>query len=459
MTLSPRMKKRLSRLAAICTWIVVWEVASLLVDSDLLLASPIATALRLAALVVTPGFWSIVLFSLVRIFLGFALGFVAALLLAGLAHAHPAVGTLMAPALQALKSTPLVCVIVLLLMWVGPRQVSLIAVFLVVFPAMYFSAAEALDALDAGVGEMLACFRVSRWRRFLAHVWPGMLPFLRASAENVCGMSWKAGVAAELIGAPLGSIGERIYQSKILLETADLFSWTLVVILFAWLSGRLFLRLLDASGAWALSHAVPHKAPAGDAPAMGSGEPRLEDAEIGYPGKVVAGPLDLDLAPSSRSMLTAASGAGKTTLLRSLAGLLPLVSGRCDGTGRVSMVFQEARLVGGLSVRDNVLLTAAGALGPDEADGLLGELVPDIDPATSPAELSGGQRRRVELARALAAPSDCVFLDEPFAALDDDAHERACSFVLRHLGGRTLLVASHDGRDAERLGARELEIG
>lgn len=61
------------------------------------------------------------------------------------------------------------------------------------------------------------------------------------------GLCWKSGVAAEVIGIPNGSIGEKLYSSKIYLETADLFAWTITVILCSLLCEKLFLLLTDAA--------------------------------------------------------------------------------------------------------------------------------------------------------------------------------------------------------------------
>ena len=119
---------------------------------------------------------------------------------------------------------------VLLLIWVGSREVSGIAVFLMAFPALYLATVEGLGQVDEKLGQMLSVFGVGPVRRLLAHTWPSLLPYLVATSRNACGMAWKAGVAAELIGTPLGSMGERIYQAKILLETADLFAWTVIVV-------------------------------------------------------------------------------------------------------------------------------------------------------------------------------------------------------------------------------------
>ena len=71
--------------------------------------------------------------------------------------------------------------------------------------------------------------------------------------------------------------------------------------------------------------------------------------------------------------------------------------------------------------------------------------------------LSGGQRRRVEIVRALAHPSQAVLLDEPFAALDRASRRQVAALADRLLAGRTLLVASHDPEDARLLGATRVE--
>lgn len=240
------------RLAPVALWVCVWQVASLVVGSGILLAGPVDTVARLASLLGDASFLSTVGFSLVRIVVGFALGFAGAVALAFAGARWGVVRTIFSPALSVLKSVPIVCVIVLLLMWVGAGSVSAVAVFLAVFPAVFFSCSEALDNVDAKTGEMLEVFGVPRVRRLLAHVWPEVLPYLVGTSRNVCGMAWKAGVAAELIGSPMGSIGERIYQSKLLLETADLFAWTIVIVVMSWLCERAFVAVLARTGSWAL---------------------------------------------------------------------------------------------------------------------------------------------------------------------------------------------------------------
>lgn len=451
----------LRRAGAVAFWLLVWQLASMAVGSELLLAGPAAVLVRLAQLVPTAAFWSTVGFSLARIAAGFAAAFVLGLLLGLAAHRWHALAELLAPAVSFLKSVPIVCVIVLLLMWVGSVRVSAIAVFLAVFPAIYFSVLEGRAAASPGLGELLRVMGVPGWRRFLADTWQQLLPYLVATCRNACGMAWKAGVAAELIGSPRGSMGERIYQAKLLLETGDLFAWTIVVVALSWACEKAFLALLRATGGWALAASVPRPAAVQRkqvAPAPAG--ILLDNVTLGYDGAPVA-TCNLALAPGSRTVLADPSGAGKTTLVRTVCGLLAPLSGRVQvpGAGELSAQFQDTRLVEAMTAEQNVLLCSAGALSADEAHALLEELLPKDALGRPVSELSGGQRRRVELARALAHPGAAVVLDEPFASLDAASHKSAAAFVVRHLCGRTLLVASHAPGDAEFLDARPARLG
>jgi NitT/TauT family transport system permease protein len=182
---------------------------------------------------------------------------------------------------------------------------------------------------------------------------------------------------------------------------------------------------------------------------------------LGYDGAPVAS-CNLALAPGSRTVLADPSGAGKTTLVQARsAGFSPRSRGAstAPGWGALSVQFQDTRLVEAMTAEQNVLLCSAGALSADEAHTLLAELLPKDALGRPVSELSGGQRRRVELARAFAHPGAAVVLDEPFASLDADAHKVAAVFVLRHLRGRTLLVASHAPGDVELLDARSARLG
>lgn len=452
----------LIRCAPVAFWLAVWQMASMLDGSGILLCGPLDALLVLCRLVCAQAFWSSICFSTLRIVAGVVGGyFIAAVLAAASWHAR-AVRALLQPMLLAIKSTPVACVVVILLIWTGAANVSVLTVMLLVVPAIYFALCTGLDNMDAGRRELFEVFGMRGQRRFFALIWPAVLPYLQAASSTVLGMSWKAGIAAELIGVPTGSIGERIYQAKLLLETSDIFAWTFCVICLSWLFERGAMALLR--GTWPRAAKLALNAPHnGAAEAHGNRsacKARLcaWNLLIGYGDEPLCEPLSFSLGPSSCLCLQAPSGAGKTTLLRTMAQLQRPLDGNVENTARgCSMMFQDTRLVEDLDALDNILLFARRGFSRKDARDLACELLPKDALSRLVRELSGGQRRRVELVRAFAAPSELVLLDEPFGGLDAQAHSCALAFVKRHGAGRIVVFATHDANDAQALTAQVLE--
>ena len=162
---------------------------------------------------------------------------------------------------------------------------------------------------------------------------------------------------------------------------------------------------------------------------------------------------DLCLTVDGPAVLWAPSGWGKTTLLRILMGLDTPTAGRVRGVGRAAAVFQEDRLCPQLTALQNVTLVLPGSekqyKGQIEVD--FQQLGMDIAALALPAaRLSGGQKRRTALLRALWAPSDTLLLDEPFTGMDPDTLAAAAALLRTRCGTEPVLLATHD-REAIRL--------
>lgn len=426
-------------------WLAVWVLAAALAAQPLILPGPGAVVVALLRLVCDAGTWAILAGSGARILGGLALAAVCGGLLAGISVRSRAFARLAAPALSFVKATPVACVVVLLLMWLGSARVSIAAVFLMALPGVYFSLVEGLSQVDKPLEQMLRLHGVRGWRLFCAHTWREVLPFVLSCARAVIGMSWKAGVAAELIGMAVDTVGERIYQAKLLIETADLLAWTVLVVAASWACERVLVWLLRVSGpvAWGAAvraHGDGLRGRAGTASDGAAAELALAVGDRAPWAPALAG-LVLNVPASGRICVMGASGAGKSTLLA-------LAAGEC---APCSMVFQDAHLVESAAALDNVLVCADARVDASSAAALLRLLVPGVDVHTRVAELSGGQRRRVEIARALLCPGGAVILDEPFTGLDTAARDACAEVVLDLLDGRMLLLASHDVADAQAL--------
>lgn len=218
----------------------------MILGQEFLLASPVSTLLRLGELAVTLPFWRAVAWSAGRILGGFFIACLLAVLCAALSARFARFRELLAPLVAAVKAVPVASFIILALVWVSSRNLSLLIAALMVFPAVYGNVLTGITQADRELLEMARVFRVPFSRQLRGIYLPQVLPYFRTAVSLGLGLCWKAGVAAEIIGLPIGSIGERLYTAKIYLETADLFAWTAVIVAVSVVFEKLFLRGVDA---------------------------------------------------------------------------------------------------------------------------------------------------------------------------------------------------------------------
>lgn len=232
-------------------WLAAWQLASMAVDSRIVLVGPAEVACRLAELVCQGDFWVSMGLSLGRVVTGFGLAVVAGVALAAWASRSRVVEGLLAPLVGAVKATPVASFVVLLLMWVSSRRLSVAVSFLMAFPILYTNVLAGVRQTDPALLEMADVFGVSGWARVRTVYAAQVVPYLRAGLSLAMGLSWKSGIAAEVIGLPAPSIGIHLYDAKVYLDTPDLLAWTVVIVALSVGLEALLGRLLDwAQARW-----------------------------------------------------------------------------------------------------------------------------------------------------------------------------------------------------------------
>ncbi|MBB3037376.1 thiol reductant ABC exporter subunit CydC [Hoyosella altamirensis] len=209
-----------------------------------------------------------------------------------------------------------------------------------------------------------------------------------------------------------------------------------------------------------------------------------QQLRCGWGGTPAAGPFTLNWPEGSRVLITGPSGAGKSTLLLTLAGLIPPVGGAAAAGGqpledwdpdtlrRTVTFFAEDAHIFATTLRDNLLVARADATREDMVDAMqrvglgdwLNELPEGLDTMLVGGDeaLSGGQRRRLLLARALLSPAPVLLLDEPTEHLDADDAARLLDALLDRDSGfvhhdRTVVVVSHQRPSTTIRASRDLE--
>lgn len=234
-TMRDKLLLVLRGLAVTLFWLLVWSAVCFLANRTLLLPLPYPwdVVQALWYLMGETSFWLVVGTSLLRIVFGFALALVAGIVLAMLTTRFSMLHTVLSPVLSIMRAAPVASFIFVAFLWIKAEEMPTFIAFLMVLPLVWGNVRQGILQTDTKLLEMAQVFRLSRWERMRYVRLPAVRPYLQAAVSTGFGFAWKAGVAAEILCWPNDSIGYHIAAAKNLVETADVFAWTAVVVLLS----------------------------------------------------------------------------------------------------------------------------------------------------------------------------------------------------------------------------------
>lgn len=236
--------KQIEKVCAIVIALLVWHLAAVALGQEILLVSPIRVIQQLSVLCREMSFWQSILFTLSRITGGFLSALIMGTILGVIAARVHFLEVLLWPYMAVIKASPVASFIILCLIWTSSDNLSVIISFLIVLPVVYTNILQGMKATDKKMLEMASVYRLSTWKTIKYIYIPALKPYFTAACSIAVGMSWKSGTAAEVIGIPGGSIGEKLYKAKVYLSSADLLAWTLVIIVISVLCEKLVILLV-----------------------------------------------------------------------------------------------------------------------------------------------------------------------------------------------------------------------
>lgn len=234
----------LRKISIVGFWLIIWQLISIAVDNSIIIVGPVTMLQALLTQISTADFWITIGHTFGKISLGFLTAFFLGILTGSMAYGFFWFQELLEPIVLLMKSIPVASFVILALIWAGSSHLSVLISFLMVFPVIYINTIAGLQSTDTKLLEMAQVFRIPVWKRIHYIYCPALIPYLISGCKSALGMSWKSGIAAEVIGVPEFSIGEKLYMSKIYLDTADLFAWTFVIILISIIFEKTFLLIL-----------------------------------------------------------------------------------------------------------------------------------------------------------------------------------------------------------------------
>ncbi len=230
---SDKLYNLIRKVSVLLFWLAVWETAAIIIGRELLVVSPLRVAVRLIELSVTVNFWVITGMSLLRVMTGFIFGMICGVITAALTYRIKLLHNLLAPMLTVIRVTPIASFIILALVWMRNGSVPIFISFLIVLPIIWSGVSSGLESLDRQLYETAVMYGFTPIKFIKKLYIPSVMPFFKSASINAVGLAWKTGVAAEVLCTPAFSIGRQIYESKLYLETTDLFAWTAALIIIS----------------------------------------------------------------------------------------------------------------------------------------------------------------------------------------------------------------------------------
>ena len=224
------------QLVSIVLFLAVWKAAALFVGSDIILPTPEETIRSLVGIIRDPGFWPSVVATTTRGFTGFLLSLVLGVLAGLLAALSKTAAILIQPFMIVCRSTPVMSVILLALIWFQTNHVPVFVGFLIAFPVIFANVTEGIKSVDKKLIDMAHIYRVKKLRVILEVYLPAILPYLIAGISTAMGVGWKVVIAAEVLSQPKFAIGTNMNLEKIYLQTGGVFAWTIVALLLSYVS-------------------------------------------------------------------------------------------------------------------------------------------------------------------------------------------------------------------------------
>ena len=234
-------RKRIVNFAAVLLALLFWQILALIVNEELIVPSVFKVCSSFFSLFGEKNFVSTVVFSITRIFAGTFIGVTLGIMLGIASGKYEPVKIIFNPYFVVAKSVPVVSFIIILLVFLPSRRLSIFISGLIVFPIIYSNTLIGFRQTDKKLLEMAKTFKLSPLSKLKFIYIPALYPYFISSLSTACGNAWKAGIAAEILALPDGSIGNKLYKSKIYFETADMFAWTIVIVCLSFIFEKLII--------------------------------------------------------------------------------------------------------------------------------------------------------------------------------------------------------------------------
>ena len=229
---------------AVVFLIVLWKAGSVIIDSDLILPSPEETILSVLEIFSESNFLNIIGATVIRGLIGFAISFILALIMGVLAGVYDGFYAFLKPILVTIRSTPVISLILLALIWFDVNQVPVFIALLTMFPFICTNIIDGIRDVNTDLIEMAQVYEVKQKNIILDIYLPGIAPFIFSGASSAMGFGWRAIIIGEVLSQPQYGIGTYMQNAQTYLLVDKVIAWTIIAIVLSYVFENL-IRLVQ----------------------------------------------------------------------------------------------------------------------------------------------------------------------------------------------------------------------
>lgn len=233
-------KKKSISLLSILILLIIWKLSSIFIGADIILPAPEKVLISLLNIIKSGPFLTSLINTLFRGLAGFILSLGLGLIIGISAGLFNPFALFIKPVISITRSTPVISVILLALIWFNTSHVPVFVAFLMAFPIVCGSIIEGINTVDEKLIEMANIYKIPLKKQILKIYIPGLTPFIISGASMSLGIIWKVVVAAEVLSQPKFGIGTSLNEAKAFLITEEVFAWTVIAILLSFITEKLF---------------------------------------------------------------------------------------------------------------------------------------------------------------------------------------------------------------------------
>jgi len=228
-------KNKIISFFSVLLLLVIWKIISILYNSDLILPSPESTIISTLKLMGSENFLLIVGVTILRGLIGFVFSFILGIGLGIIAGINNSFNAFLKPILVTIRSTPVISLILLALIWFKIDMVPVFIAFLTMFPFICTNIIDGVRNVDHELIEMAQFYNVGK-RNIIKEVYlPAITPFIFSGASSAMGIGWRAIIIGEVLSQPQFGIGTLMHTAQTYLLVNEVIAWTIIAVIISYI--------------------------------------------------------------------------------------------------------------------------------------------------------------------------------------------------------------------------------